>query len=153
MSRAGASGVPIFTVVARNERSAGIVVYTEDPKRGRLYLLLDYGRHWDYAKGHVDKGESDRDAAVRELEEETGIRDIHIDPTFAHEFTYYFRAGKSLIRKAVVFFLGQTDTQDVRLSHEHVGYAFLPFDEAVDRVTFPKAKETLRLAEAHLQRT
>jgi 8-oxo-dGTP pyrophosphatase MutT (NUDIX family) len=136
--------------VARNERSAGIVVFANDPVRGRVYLLLDYGKHWDYAKGHVHKNESDRDAALRELEEETGLRDVRFVDGFEHEMTYFFRGGKTLIKKTVIFFLAETDRQDVTLSHEHVGYAFLPYAEALDRVTFAKAKDLLRQAESHL---
>ena len=138
--------------MARNERSAGVVVYLDDPG-GRLYLLLDYGRHWDFPKGHVEKGEDDRAAALRELQEETGLSGLVLDGAFAHEITYYFRdrRTKTLIRKSVVFFLAHAPGRSIILSHEHVGYAFLLFDAALRKVTFPAAKEVLRLAEEYLQ--
>ena len=135
--------------MARNERSAGVVLYCEDPKsHERLYLLLDYGRHWDYAKGHVNPGESDEAAATRELAEETGIRDASLIPGFAHEITYFFRdKKKGLIRKSVVFYLARSATNDVTLSDEHVGFAFLPYDEARRRLTYSSAKQVLDAAE------
>jgi bis(5'-nucleosidyl)-tetraphosphatase len=138
--------------MARNERSAGVVVYYDDPG-GRLFLLLDYGRHWDFPKGHVEKNEDDRAAALRELEEETGLTDISLDPAFAHEITYFFRdrRTKSLIRKTVVFFLAHTTDRKIAISHEHVGFIFLSFDEAIKKLTYPAAKQVLRLAAAHLE--
>ena len=64
--------------MARSERSAGFIVYRLDDDGSRKYLLLDYGRHWDFPKGHLEKGEDDLAAAMRELTEETGIGDIQV---------------------------------------------------------------------------
>jgi len=136
--------------MAREERSAGFVIFRSVGEGGREYLLLDYGRHWDFAKGHVEKGENDLTTALRELREETGIKDPRVIPGFQHEVTYFFKdRRKGLVRKRVVFFLGETATapSDILLSREHEGFAFLPFDDAVKRLTFPTARQILRLAE------
>jgi bis(5'-nucleosidyl)-tetraphosphatase len=136
--------------MAREERSAGFLIFHR--RGGEIrFLLLDYGRHWDFAKGHVDPGESDLQAAVRELREETGIREIVPFPDFHREIVYFFRSARhGLIRKTVVFFLAEVTKPDVILSEEHVGYDFLPFENAVKRATFAAAKELLRAAHARL---
>jgi 8-oxo-dGTP pyrophosphatase MutT (NUDIX family) len=161
--------------MARSERSAGFIAYHRapgaagpaaapaDPAPGQLfppgppsgvtieYLLLDYGRHWDFPKGHVHPGEDDLAAARRELAEETGLTDARVIPGFQHEIVYFFRdRRKGLIRKTVVFFLAQLSARDVVLSHEHVGFDFLPFSQAVKRVTYASAREVLRAAHARL---
>ena len=139
--------------MARNERSAGFLIFHRRPgtPHDLRFLLLDYGRHWDFAKGHVHKGESDLEAAVRELREETGITGITPVPQFQQEIVYFFRSGRhGLIRKTVVFFLAEVATTDVILSEEHVGYEFLPYEQAVRRATFAAAKELLRAAHACL---
>lgn len=137
----------------RQERSAGVILFREDPAAtgGRRFLLLDYGKYWDYPKGHVEKDESDQDAAVRELAEETGITNAEFLEGFAEEIAYFFRHPKrGLVRKTVVFFLARTDTTDVALSDEHVGYDWLGADEALKRVKYPTAKQVFRAATAFL---
>ena len=140
----------------RLERSAGFVLFRRDPaaQDGRAFLLLDYGRHWDYVKGHVEGQETDRQAAVRELAEEAGLAAPRIVDGFEHEITYYFRSSRhGLIRKTVVFFLGETESDEVRISHEHVGFAFLPYDEAMRRLTYATARNVLKVAQDFLVAT
>ena len=138
--------------MTRNERSAGFIAYLVAPSGGIEYLTLNYGRHWDFPKGHVESGEDDLAAAIRELREETGLTDPRVVPGFRHEIVYYFRdRRKGLIRKTVVFFLAEMPGRDVALSHEHVGFEFLPFEQALKRVTYPTAKAVLRAAHAHLE--
>jgi 8-oxo-dGTP pyrophosphatase MutT (NUDIX family) len=137
----------------RTERSAGVVVFRTlpNPPKTRLYLLLDYGRHWDYPKGHVERGETDQATAIRELKEETGIDAQTFVPGFAREISYFFRhAKRGLIRKTVIFFAAEVNSDTVVLSDEHVGYAFLPYEQARQRLTFASARELLREAEIFL---
>lgn len=138
--------------MTRQERSAGFVIFHQSPPSqggsGQLeFLLLDYGRHWDFPKGHVEAGEDDLTTAVRELKEETGIQGAHVVSGFHREMTYFFRDKRhGLIRKTVVFFLAESASRDVTLSHEHTAYAFLPYEKALKRLTFPTARQMLRAA-------
>src|SRR5688572_19113061 len=141
--------------MAREERSAGFLIFHR--RAGAAvpgdvrFLLLNYGRHWDFAKGHVEGDESQLEAAVRELREETGIRDVTAVPGFQQEIVYFFRSGrKGLVRKTVTFFLAEVSKPDVILSEEHVGYEFLPYEQAVKRATFAAGKELLRAAYTRL---
>jgi bis(5'-nucleosidyl)-tetraphosphatase len=146
----------------KDQRSAGVVVYRPDTNApgGRMFLLLDYGRYWDLPKGHVEKGEDDLTAALRELHEETGIPPdvVRLVPGFAHEITYFFRTGKGggksgLVRKSVIFFLAETDVERVTVSHEHEGHAWLPYEDAEQRLTYANTKAILRAAGARLTST
>ncbi len=136
---------------ATRERSAGVIVYRDvrDPagRPRRLFLLLDYGRHWDYPKGHLEKGEDDLSAARRELREETGIDAARFSEGFSHQIDYFFHSRrKGPVRKEVIFFAARTEQEAVRLSEEHVGYAWLDRDAALERLTFENARKVLSAA-------
>jgi bis(5'-nucleosidyl)-tetraphosphatase len=137
----------------RRERSAGVVVFRAGREADPFprFLLLNYGGHWDYPKGHVEPGEDDATAARRELREETGILDATFIPGFSREINYFFRdSRKGLIRKEVIFFLARASSDRITLSHEHVGSTWLPFESAMQRLTYPNARQVLGEANAFL---
>lgn len=137
-------------------RSAGIIVFRNEPKRGRLYLLLHYDvGHWDFPKGQLEKGESAVVAAMRETEEETGIADLELIDGFKQTIKYMYKwppkdkkAKKKF--KFVAFFLGKTKKKKVVLSSEHQGFVWLPYEEALEKLTYYNAKNLLRKAENFL---
>jgi len=132
----------------RRERSAGAVVF--NPKINK-YLLLHYpAGHWDFPKGHVERGEKDVDAAKREIFEETGL-EIEILFGFNEIIKYHFKEQGILIEKKVIYFLGITEKEEIRLSYEHDGYAWLSYEEALDRVTYDSSKKVLMKAHLFLQ--
>ncbi|MFH0973409.1 MAG: NUDIX domain-containing protein [Candidatus Micrarchaeota archaeon] len=130
-------------------KSAGIIVFRKREGK-REYLLLEYGDdgHWDYAKGGIERGEDEKQAALRELREETGLEDARFIGEFKESLHYFFREKGRLISKTVVFFLGEVPAEaHVRLSSEHSCFVWLPLEAAVQRATFKNAKEMLRKAE------
>ena len=138
---------------ARQERSAGVVVFRKAEAGENLYLLLNYGRYWDFPKGHIEEGEDERAAALRELAEETGIVDVDLMDDFCHEIVYFFRPpGRGLVRKTVVFFLSEVEAENVTISHEHVGYEWVKGEDAPARVKYPTAKEVMQAVLKHLER-
>lgn len=138
----------------KNEYSAGIIVYHDDAlDKQRRYLLLQYPKgYWDLPKGHVEKGETPLQAAIRELKEETNL-EAEIIPGFEESLFYYFKGlHKELIYKEVKFFVGKAMHKNVILSEEHLGYKWLPFEDAVEKLTFENAKNIVSAAENFLQK-
>jgi len=135
------------------EKSCGAVIFKRG-KDGIKYLLLHYGAgHWDFPKGHMEKAEKEEQTAVREIKEETGIEDIEFADNFREIITYFYKKGEETIQKEVVFFLAQSATDEVTLSNEHIGYAWLNFEHAHKKLTFNNAKELLEKAEKFLHKS
>lgn len=135
------------------ERSAGAVVFSTTPE-GPEYLLLRYGGgNWGFPKGHVEAGETDVQAAQREVGEETGIpiEQQRLVDGFEDDTDYRFRRGHTLVEKDVRFFLIEAGTRDVKISHEHSGYAWLPYSQALARVSFEGPRRILQAAHAFIQ--
>lgn len=135
------------------ERSAGAVVfYLADafcttPE----YLLLHYeAGHWDFPKGAIEQGENELDTVRREVWEETGISNVEIIRDFRKEIQYFYRKVGELVRKTVVFYLARSNTKEVKLSYEHIGYVWLEYSGAMRKLTFRTAKNVLEAAHTHL---
>jgi 8-oxo-dGTP pyrophosphatase MutT (NUDIX family) len=134
------------------ERSAGAVVFATTPE-GPEYLLLRYGGgNWGFPKGHVEAGETDVQAAQREVAEETGIPigGQRLLEGFEDDTDYRFRRGHTLVEKDVRFYLIEAQTREVKISHEHSGYAWLPYPQALARVSFEGPRRILQGAHAFI---
>jgi 8-oxo-dGTP pyrophosphatase MutT (NUDIX family) len=133
-----------------HEKSCGAVVFFRNDKVN--YLLLQYeAGHWDLVKGNVEPNESETDTVLRELREETGIVATQVIGDFRERIQYYYRRQVETIQKEVVFYIIQANTEKVELSFEHVGYAWLNYTQAREKLTFKNAKDVLEKAQAFLQ--
>lgn len=134
------------------ETSCGAVVFRKDPDGLPQYLLLNYGGHWDFVKGQVEPHESEKETALRELSEETGISHFQLIQGFKKTISYYYRRGDRTVYKEVVYFLVQAQESSVKLSYEHVGYAWLGYERAMKKLTFKNAQNVLNKAHSFLKR-
>lgn len=131
------------------EKSAGAIVYF----RGRpLEFLLIAATYWEFPKGGIDPDESEVEAALREVREETGLN-VRLRDGFRRETTYFYRRHRdgALVKKQVVYFLGEATTREVRLSSEHTDKAWLPFEEAHSRLRHDSTRRLLTEARQFLR--
>lgn len=149
------SGMPAGHSKRRDvhEKSCGVIVFRrEEP--GIKFLLLHYpGGHWDFPKGHVETRDASETAtALRELTEETGITNVEFSEGYKHSMYYEFNRGpRERVKKVVVYFLAETPEEVVKISFEHQNFIWLPYEEALERLTYENAKELLRKAQPYLQ--
>lgn len=138
----------------KKEKSAGAVIFRKEG--GKIYyLLLNYGKgYWGFAKGRIEKGEKEKDAAKREIAEETGIYNIRFVSNFRKKINYFFKRKNTgnfyLIVKEAVFYLAETKEKEVKISFEHKDFAWLKYKEALKRITFENSKNVLRGANKFL---
>ena len=128
------------------EISAGAVVF----HRGEqiAYLLL-FSSFWGFPKGHIEPGEDEHTAALREIREEAGLEVAILDGfRYVEEYTYQ-RKGK-LNPKQAIYFVAEAQNRTARLSREHSNMAWLSFDEALAHLKFDGLRDTLRAANEFL---
>ena len=127
-----------------DERSAGAVVFYMEDNSEPEYLLLHYSAgHWDFPKGNIEAGENEKQTATREIREETCITNVEFLDGFRMKIEYKYRHGKKPVRKEVVLYLARARTRKVILSHEHIGFAWRKFDDAMEQLTYLNAKNLL----------
>ncbi|MBW2980992.1 NUDIX domain-containing protein [Candidatus Woesearchaeota archaeon] len=130
--------------------SAGAVIFRIKDGKPEFLLLHYAAGHWEFVKGHVEKGEEDISTVKREAEEEAGIKDLRILDGFVDKITYFYKSKGETVSKEVNFYLGETKTKEVKLSFEHQGFEWLGYEESMEKLTFKNAKETLRKAQVFL---
>jgi len=142
----------------RRDVSAGVIVFHRGSDGCRFLLLLSKLTKrplWEFPKGGVDEGETLIQAALRELEEETGLsqEQVRVVGGFEHKEDYRFTSGKEddrvFVRKAVTYFLAEASHTDIRLSaHEASDFTWLPLAEARTKLRYAARRRMLDAAAA-----
>ena len=129
------------------ETSCGLVLINYD-----AILLLQYPQgHWSFPKGHVEDGDDDHHVtASRELLEETGISTLEIDSNWEYRTHYTFRKRGKKTTKQVFWYIAETETMSVKISHEHREHLWLEWDSAMMQLTHEESKGVLNAAKQHM---
>ena len=137
---------------ARLETSAGGVIVRRSDGAAQYLLIRDPYRNWGLPKGHVEADETPRDAALREVREETGLEDVVVLDELA-VIDWFFRDRGKLVHKYCHFFLLESANGDAtpQLDEGISECVWLPLDEAVRTLTYDNAREVLREAGRRLQ--
>lgn len=97
------------------EKSCGSVIFRKDNELQVLVIRQNQG-HWCFPKGHVEKDETERETALREVREETGLT-IRFLNGFREETHYSPREG---VEKDVVWFIGTPTSGELKRQKEEV---------------------------------
>lgn len=132
----------------REDRAAGIIPVHKQAGGELLFCIVhEADGHWGFPKGHREEGESDEQAARRELQEETGIESVDLisDVQFRESYPFVREEGK--IEKTVTYFLGlvssmKSATNDA-FKAEIPEYRWLSCEEAKKTLTYPEARKVL----------
>ncbi|MEM7253248.1 MAG: NUDIX domain-containing protein [Pseudomonadota bacterium] len=128
--------------------SAGVVII-RDGRDEPEYLLLRAFKHWDFPKGMVEAGEQPLETAIREVEEETTLRDIEF--LWGNDFieTPPYNRGK-----VARFYVAQWRSGNVDLPvnpdlgwPEHHAFEWMTFERAND-VLVERLRDVLSWARA-----
>ena len=119
------------------EKSCGCVIIEDN----KVLLIKQTKGHWDFPKGHMEKGETEVQTAVREVKEETGI-DVKVKENKRYSIEYITDKGK---RKKVVFFLaekigGKLEPQKSEIDE----IQWLDFNKAMDIITYSNSKNLFK---------
>ena len=117
-----------------------------DAEDGCLYILMIRhrpGGYRSFPKGHVERGETERETAIREVLEETAAQ-ITILPDFRHVVCY---TPAPAVEKEVVYFLATTKEKSIHPRHGEIAQTeWIPLDKAERCLTHENDKNVLRAA-------
>jgi 8-oxo-dGTP pyrophosphatase MutT (NUDIX family) len=147
-----------------HERSAGAISYRARDDRVPLYLILHSATvrnpraKWEFPKGGVEAGESTREAAAREFQEETSLVDWSFREGFERTLTYtYIRRGRKVVKTVTYYIVEVRDPSALARSAEHVEdpsgqwYRWGTFEEISVLLYHTKIRQVLAEADTWLK--
>ena len=133
---------------AKQETSAGGVVFRVDDGQPLFLLIRDSYKNWGFPKGHLENGERPEAAALREVREETGLSGLEVRGAI-ETIDWYFRFRGRLIHKVCHFFLMETvsDQTSPQRAEGITACRWAPFDEAFQIISYANARDVLKRAQ------
>ena len=136
----------------RTEKSCGAVVFRNKNNNIQVLLIRHLnGGHWAFPKGHVEKGETEEQTALREILEETGLA-VELDNRYRQVVSY---SPKKDVVKDVVYFAAtaSSDAATVAQEEEISQIVWVDMHNAADYVSFDNDKKVLLGAIEHYLNT
>lgn len=132
------------------EKSCGALVFRWNNQRIEFLVLMHrLGGHWSFPKGHVEFGETEKQTALREVNEETGLN-IELQPGFRQKVSYSPRSG---VYKDVVYFLGYAQDSNTVMQEEEVSaIKWVDIDEVHQELTYKNDRLLMSSAKRYLRR-
>ncbi|HSE97688.1 MAG TPA: dihydroneopterin triphosphate diphosphatase [Blastocatellia bacterium] len=146
----------------KQPRSVQIVLFAE-ARSGRRYLLLrrvaSHGAFWQSVTGSLEEGETHRQAAVREIREETSLTssedeliDLGLVNTFEIAPQWRARYAPGTTHNEEVCFALQVDECEVLLDAiEHDAYAWVDYEKAMEMLYWESSKRAFARTEDMLE--
>jgi 8-oxo-dGTP pyrophosphatase MutT (NUDIX family) len=135
------------------EFSAGAIIFRKE--KTKFLFLLIYSRRnkiWGFPKGHLEPNESEKEAALREIEEETGLRQVEFIPDFREETVYNTISKRppfagQVIEKHAVYFLAQNKSSEITVDKEEIAdFRWLSLSRAEDTLELDNLRFLLKKA-------
>jgi bis(5'-nucleosidyl)-tetraphosphatase len=142
--------------IMNKEFSYGAIVFRREGYVTKyLMVYSERNKIWEFPKGHVENGETEREAALREVREETGISNLKFIDGFREEDVYTAESNRGPykgqdIEKHSIYYLCETQAVNIVVdAGEITDYKWVARHEALPLLAFDSLKQLLNKAEAY----
>ncbi len=126
------------------EISAGGLIVSHAKSGWQILLMMDQKGNWTFPKGKIEAGEDNIRTAVREIEEEVGIRGLSYRAALTPSQYWYYRDGA--VKKTVHYLLFESATRPKPVVQEEEGIqkaAWVPLSKAASMIGYPDTNKPL----------
>ena len=127
----------------KREISAGGIVWNSVTKK--FLLIKDSYDRWALPKGVIEEGETSEGAAIREVQEETGLQNVKIIEKLG-EIKYFYQLKGEKIFKIVIFFLMETQDEELTYEWEIKEAKWFEPKEALEKIEYENSKNLISKA-------
>lgn len=131
------------------ENSCGAVVFTRHNGEIQYVIIQSLEGYYGFPKGHMEGIEKEKETALREIYEETGLR-VNILDGFKASDEHQI-PNKNGVTKRIIYFLAEYDNQEIQFQKEELLGAYLMnYKEAISAFQFDSSKRILTEANNYL---
>ena len=143
---------PAIQDILRETTAGGIVFRRNEKGEVELLLAQDAKDRWTIAKGHIEPGETPRQTAEREIQEETGLKEMKV-MNHLGKTQFRYRRQNSLVLMTMHIFLVKAlgDTNDLTKEEWMNGIGWFPFAKALDMVEYEGIEKLMLLASKQIR--
>lgn len=128
---------PSISEVVREPTAGGVVWRRVNGGKIEILLIQDAKERWTIPKGHIEDGENAAQTAEREINEETGLKEMELQGWLG-KINFRYRRQQSLVLMTTEIFLvhAKGDTDDVKPEEWMKGIKWFPATEALERIEY-----------------
>lgn len=115
-------------------------------------LVTQHSKHkgWDFPKGHIESGESSESAALREVEEEVGVKAEIIERVGQTQY-FYYEEGEKVLKTVVYYLMKYVGEGEATTAEEVSDMVWLPIEQVEEKLTFKDTKELWRKVKTRIK--
>ena len=139
--------------IVREPTSGGIVFrLTKDKKDIQILLIQDSKGRWTIPKGHIEPGETAKMTARREIEEETGLKNVNILTWLGKIHFKYRRAEKLVLMTTQIYLVQAMDAHEMPMGEKWMkGINWFSFTDALDLIEYEDIEKLMLVAKKKIR--
>ena len=139
--------------IVREPTSGGIVFrFTKDHKDIEILLIQDSKERWTIPKGHIEPGETAKMTARREIEEETGLKNVSILSWLGKIHFKYRRLDKLVLMTTQIYLVQALDDHETPMGEKWMkGIRWFSFAEALDMIEYEDIEKLMLVAKKKIR--
>jgi 8-oxo-dGTP diphosphatase len=146
---------PQIHMIGREPTSGGIIFRPSKKTPGDVEILLiqDIKKRWTIPKGHVEPGEPAKQTAVREIQEEIGLKEMEVLGWLGKTEFKYRRLDKLVLMTMQVYLVRALgDTDDLKSEEWIQGVKWFSFNDALDKIEYDDIGDLMLLAKQKIRK-
>ncbi len=139
--------------IVREPTSGGIVFrFTPNQKDIEILLIQDSKGRWTIPKGHIEPGETAKMTARREIEEETGLKNVAVLGWLGKIHFKYRRLDKLVLMTTQIYLVRSLDSHEKPTPERWMkGIKWFSFAEALDAIEYDDIEKLMLIAKKKIR--
>ncbi len=139
--------------IVREPTSGGIVFrFTKDKKDIEVLLIQDSKERWTIPKGHIEPGETAKMTARREIEEETGLRNVSVLTWLGKIHFKYRRLDKLVLMTTQIYLVQALDNHEMPMAEKWMkGIKWFSFSDALEAIEYEDIEKLMLIAKKKIR--